>query len=109
MVLMAFILAVLSVWVVSVSTRTPAAELPPRAAPTGTSGPQPTATAPPMPTRADVLHPSAPRFGISAPRVPWSSSTVDSIARLAGRRPTMLEYFVNWKTGYDSTPVRLAY
>ncbi len=106
---MASILAALSVWVVSVTTQTPAAKLPPRAAAVGTPSPAAPATVPRVPTRDDLLRPSAPRFGISAPRVPWSASMVDSIARLAGRRPTMLEYFVNWRSTYDATPVRLAY
>jgi beta-mannanase len=61
------------------------------------------------PSKAQILASSGRYFGVAAPGIPWSSSTISRISQTAGAPPDMAEYFVNWKQDYDAIPVQDAY
>jgi beta-mannanase len=65
--------------------------------------------APAAPTKAQLLASTAKYFGVSAEHIPWSASTFQTIAKTAGVSPDMVEYYVNWKAGFDRTAVLDAY
>lgn len=62
-----------------------------------------------IPTRSQVLDPQGTYFGISSPQAPWSRSEINGIARAAGARPSMLEYFVNWTEDFRPQAVIASY
>jgi beta-mannanase len=106
MAVSASLLLGLATWVLAATNPRPRAQLPPAAV----VGPRVQASPVPLiPTKAQLLAVTAPRFGISSPHLPWSGSGFDQLADTAGKRPTMIEYFVNWTETYDPAPVQLAY
>jgi len=108
MIINAIILIALSAWVLVVTSPAPVISTPPQViGPSATEPGEP--TGPTIPVRADLLRPAAPHFGLAAPDVPWSATKVNGIAAKAGRRPSLMLYFVNWTKEFDAAPVRLAY
>lgn len=63
----------------------------------------------PSVTKESVLAQTGVRFGISASQVPWSTTQIDNLAVRAGRRPTMLQYFVTWKEDFRAEAVAMCY
>lgn len=62
-----------------------------------------------LPSRTQVVAPSGQYFGVSTPEAPWRPSEIDDIAELAGQRPTLLQFFVNWTDEYRPEAVEAAY
>jgi hypothetical protein len=94
------ILLGLTGWILTTTGRHPAGTRP---AGTGTGPPVANITAgasvsaAQLSTKADVLGAVEPRFGLSAPQVPWSAAEVDRLsAEAGGVRPTLLQFFVKW-------------
>lgn len=73
--------------------------------------PRPDASSPGqrVPTREEIFALGGPRFGLSAPQVPWSRSEIDAIAAKAGTRPTMLQFFVKWSQEFRPESVTASY
>lgn len=67
------------------------------------------ATPPPVPTRDVFLRPRAPYFGLATPQSPWSRSEIDALARRAGARPTVLQFFVKWNQEFRPDAVAMSY
>ncbi|WP_155370963.1 glycoside hydrolase family 26 protein [Catellatospora vulcania] len=78
---------------------------------TGGSGARPSAgpLAAAIPTKAQLMTPGAPRFGLSAPQVPFSRGEINRIATAAGQQPTLLQYFVKFRQSFRTDAVRTAY
>lgn len=68
----------------------------------------PTGTAT-VPTKAELLSAKQKRFGLSAPEVPWSARELNRIAQVAGARPTLLQFFVNWTEDFRAESVAASY
>ena len=69
------------------------------------------AAAPPpaVPSRDDFLKPHAPYFGLTTPQSPWSESEIDALARKAGARPSLLQFFVKWNQEFRPDAVAMCY
>jgi hypothetical protein len=63
----------------------------------------------PIPTKQQLLHRAGKHFGLSTRQAPWSQKELDRVARLAGTRPTILEYFVKWTEEFRPEAVVLCY
>jgi hypothetical protein len=107
MTINAVVLAALSAWVLTVTSPEPQAVSPPKATGQPVIGADKPVQS--IPRREALLRPIAPHFGLAAPDVPWSPTNVDRLAAQAGRRPTLMQYFVSWTREFDPKPVRLAY
>jgi hypothetical protein len=62
-----------------------------------------------IPTRAEFVDPDGVHFGVSTYEAPWSASELDGVAKAAGTRPTMVEYFVKWTQDFDAAAVDASY
>ncbi|MFG2698231.1 glycoside hydrolase family 26 protein [Kitasatospora sp. NPDC048407] len=60
------------------------------------------------PTKADLLAASGVFFGASTYRTPSAAET-DAVAAAAGKRPTMLQYFLDWRKEFDPATVQEIY
>jgi beta-mannanase len=60
-------------------------------------------------TKQDILADTRPRFGLSAPQVPFSSAEIGALADHAGRRPTLLQYFTKWSQNFRPDAVDASY
>ncbi|WP_051731917.1 glycoside hydrolase family 26 protein [Kitasatospora phosalacinea] len=76
------------------------------------SAPSPAGTAPRSPavppTKADLMRPDGVYFGVSTYQTPLAAET-DAVAAAAGRQPTMLQYFLDWRKEFDPETVREIY
>jgi len=64
---------------------------------------------PPVPDKSVFSAPDGKYFGVSTVEAPWSAGELQEVADTAGTRPTMVEYFVRWNTGFDAKAVTKAY
>ncbi|MGC4804376.1 glycoside hydrolase family 26 protein [Micromonospora sp. DT233] len=105
------VLVLLSGWVVHRALGAPPTSVPPAGAPpssvAGAADDGTSVTR--IPTKQTVMSTTGYRFGLSAPRVPWSRSEIDDIATKAGARPTLLQYFVKWTDDFRPEGVDAAY
>ncbi|MFC1409070.1 glycoside hydrolase family 26 protein [Streptacidiphilus sp. N1-12] len=62
-----------------------------------------------IPEKEQLLDPDGIYFGTSTKQSPWSGAEVRQVGTEAGARPTISEYFVNWKHGFDPKAVAAAY
>ena len=76
----------------------------------GPTGPG-AATAPPVPTKADVMsqREHTVRFGLSSPDAPYSRAELDALSKAAGSRPTMIQFFVKWNESFPPDAVEDTY
>ncbi|HEV2343568.1 MAG TPA: glycosyl hydrolase [Actinocrinis sp.] len=83
----------------------------PGAGASASAKPKPSAgTTPAIPTAQQVMALPGKYYGLSAPGVPWSQSTVDKYTLLAGGvAPNMAEYFLNWQQDFDPATAMDAY
>ncbi|MFE5187616.1 glycoside hydrolase family 26 protein [Streptomyces sp. NPDC056628] len=62
-----------------------------------------------VPEKASFTAPEGKYFGLSSTQIPWSSKKTNTLAKAAGQRPTMSEYFVNWNEDFAPTAVDASY
>ncbi|MES9522744.1 glycoside hydrolase family 26 protein [Streptomyces capoamus] len=62
-----------------------------------------------VPEKGSFTAPEGKYFGLSSTQIPWSSKKTNTLAKAAGQRPTMSEYFVNWNEDFDPTAVDASY
>ncbi|MFK0193589.1 glycoside hydrolase family 26 protein [Kitasatospora sp. NPDC090308] len=74
--------------------------------PAATAPPSPAASVPP--TKDELLRSAGVYFGVSTYQTPLAAET-DAVAAAAGRRPTMLQYFLDWRKEFDPATVREVY
>lgn len=83
--------------------------LPAPDAPAKPKAPAPVPT-PTVPTAQQIMALPGKYYGVSAPGVPWSQSTVDKYTLLdGGVAPNMAEYFLTWQQDFDPATVMDAY
>ncbi|MGH3459493.1 glycoside hydrolase family 26 protein [Aeromicrobium sp.] len=107
MVVHGVVLLSLSAWVMHGTAGDP----PPTANVTGrlfdtTQQTQPTMPSSRWPTRSAMLRQPLALFGVSAPLVPSSRRALDAITDKAGRRPGLVQYFVNWDQDFRAETAR---
>ncbi|MEV4560749.1 glycosyl hydrolase [Kitasatospora sp. NPDC049285] len=59
-------------------------------------------------TKSELLRASGVYFGVSTYQTPASAET-DAVAAAAGTKPTMLQYFLDWRKEFDPDTVREIY
>lgn len=92
----------------SSGARSPGASAP-AAAPAAAAKPSASPT-PLIPTAQQIMALPGKYYGLSAPGVPWSQSTVDKYTLLdGGVAPNMAEYFLTWQQDFDPATVMDAY
>ena len=64
---------------------------------------------PPIPSKGQLVRPTGKHFGVSTYQAPWLWPEVQRVARLAGARPTLIEYFVKWTEGFRPAAVATCY
>lgn len=66
-------------------------------------------TTPTVPDATSFADPKGKYFGVSSVQMPWAASKTEAVAKAAGKRPTMVEYFVNFDEDFDPDTVDSAY
>jgi hypothetical protein len=104
------LLAVLTLWLVARAfVSDPVSASSPSAVATAIDSARAAVTPAVVPTRNAFLHPRAPYFGLTTPQSPWSPSEIDGLARRAGARPTVLQFFVKWNQEFRPDAVAMCY
>jgi len=109
----ALVLAVLSGWVLHVTLDSGPSRSTVSVAEVAVDTPSPTASAaaspPPVLTKQQVLRSGRQQFGVSYAEAPFDKAGFAGIARNAGARPTMVEYFVKWTEQFRPVAAEACY
>lgn len=99
-------LVAISAWVLSPSVKPPTDVQTVRQ---GTGEPEPSATAKRVVSKQDVLADKRPRFGLSAPQVPFSTAEINRLGGQAGKPPSLLQYFTKWTENFRPEAMEASY
>jgi hypothetical protein len=62
-----------------------------------------------IPSKHQLLRPTGKHFGVSTYQAPWLWAETHRVAKLAGARPTLIEYFVKWTEKFRPASVAMCY